>query len=126
MVLVEDANALLTQGIQITMTVVSLIAVGIKFLQSRTHNPRLVALETKAEKYDETIGELTQQVKDNKAKILTGVGVAGNVIPQLDQAAKDHAKQIQELQQAVAQAQAKIDQINSAVTSNAATEKERK
>jgi prefoldin subunit 5 len=115
MVLVEDSSVILTQGITLTMTIVSLIAVGIKFALSRTHNPRLVALETKVEKYDQEIGDLTQQVSDNKAKILTGIGVAGNVVPQLDAAAKAHDAQIKELQQTIATLQAKLDTISNAV-----------
>lgn len=115
MVLVEDANAIITQGTALVLGIVSLVGLTIKFLQSRTHNPRLVALETKAEKYDQEIGDLTQQVSDQKTKILTGVGVAGNVIPQLNQVDAEHAKQIKELQQTIAALQDKVNQISAVV-----------
>lgn len=117
MVLVDVASTILTTYSALATSIVALAGVGLKFAMSHSHNARLVALETKAEHYDEQIGTIINDVNSNKDKIIKAVSVADVVAPQLGQAAADHSKQIADLNAAVADLTAKINLIQTVVPS---------
>jgi hypothetical protein len=115
MVLIEDANAFLTQISGLILSLVALAGISLKFAMSHTHNARLVTLETKAETYDTQIGTIMDTINVDKPQILKAVAVADVLAPQLGAAAAAHAAQIAELQKQLADAQAKINLLTTVV-----------
>jgi hypothetical protein len=115
MVLVDVASTILTTYTALATSIIAVVGVALKFALSHSHGARLVALETKAEHFDEQIGTAVNEVNANKDKIMKGVAVADVVVPQLSQAAADHAKQIADLNAAVADVTSKINLINSVI-----------
>lgn len=115
MVLVEDANAFLTQISGLVLSIVAMVGLALKFALSRTHNARLVALETKAQVVDTQIGTVMNTINADKPQILKAVAVADVLVPQLGQADTAAAAQIADLQKQLADAQAKINLITTVV-----------
>lgn len=111
MVLVDIASTILTTYTALATSIVAVVGVGLKWLASRNHSPRLAVAETDIEHIKSILGEVTA----DKDKILKGVAVADVVVPQLSQAAAEHAKQITDMNVALADITAKVNLIGSVV-----------
>jgi hypothetical protein len=111
MVLIEDANALLTQVSGLALSIIALVGIALKFALSKSHNPRLVALET-------TLAQVkggVEQLQADKPEILKTVAVVGTLVPQLTKADEAAASKIAVLEKDLADAKAKVDLLSTVV-----------